>query len=59
MPELSRDEQEVLDTYRRARGLGFAEIAIAFEDGLLKKLWLTEKKDPAKLKGMTRIRENA
>lgn len=57
--ELSKDEQEVLDVYRRARGMAFSDVVISFEDGLLKKLWITEKKDPVKLKGLTRLKETA
>ena len=38
------DEMEVLETYRRAKALKFADINIAIQEGLRVKLWLTEKK---------------
>ncbi len=56
--ELSKDEQEVIDVYRKARAMRFADVVISFEDGNIKKLWVTEKKDTVKLKGLTKLREN-
>jgi len=41
--EVSREESEVLDVYRRAKNLGYAEIAISIQEGNRVKLWLTEK----------------
>ncbi|MBI4396798.1 MAG: hypothetical protein HY548_06870 [Elusimicrobia bacterium] len=41
---LTQEECEVLDVYRRAKGLGYADIAITIQDGKRVKLWLTEKK---------------
>lgn len=57
--ELSRDEQEVLNVYRKAKAMRFADVTISFEDGHIKKLWVTEKKDTVALKGLTRIKEDA
>lgn len=38
------DEMEVLETYRRAKSLKFADVSIAIQEGTRVKLWLTEKK---------------
>lgn len=40
---LSADENEVLEVYRRAKFLGYADITITVQDGKRVKLWLTEK----------------
>lgn len=38
------DELEVLETYRKAKALKFADVTIAIQEGLRVKLWLTEKR---------------
>jgi hypothetical protein len=40
---LTRDENDVLTVYRRAKQAGFADIEITIQDGKRIKLWLTEK----------------
>jgi hypothetical protein len=40
---LTRDENDVLTVYRRAKQSGFADIEITIQDGKRIKLWLTEK----------------
>jgi len=42
--ELTEDEAEVLESYRRAKELRFADINIGIQDGIRVKLWLTEKR---------------
>lgn len=42
-PDLEKDENEVLDAYRRAKKLGYADIVITIQEGARVKLWLTEK----------------
>ena len=37
------DESQVLEVYRRAKRLGYADIAITIQEGVRVKLWLTEK----------------
>jgi hypothetical protein len=44
MVRLSPDETEVLDIYRKAKSLGYADIAITIQDSRRVKLWLTEKR---------------
>jgi hypothetical protein len=43
-PSVTHDEQEVLEVYRRAKRMAFADIAITIQEGKRVKLWLTEKK---------------
>lgn len=38
-----RDEQELLDIYRKAKMMKFADIDITIQDGVRVRLWLTEK----------------
>ena len=40
---LTRDENDVLTVYRRAKQAGFADIEITIQDVKRIKLWLTEK----------------
>ncbi len=56
-PELTKDEAKVLELYRRARDAKFSDMELSFEDGLLKKLFVTYKEDPTMLRGLTRLRE--
>ena len=41
--ELLTDEEEVLRAYRKAKQLGYADVAITIQEGKRVKLWLTEK----------------
>jgi hypothetical protein len=41
--ELPREEQELLNVYRRAKRMGYADITISIQEGRRVKLWLTEK----------------
>jgi len=41
---LRNDENEVLDIYRKAKMLKYADISIAIQEGKRVKLWLTEKR---------------
>lgn len=38
-----KDEHEVIQTYRKAKALKYADINIAIQEGNRVKLWLTEK----------------
>ncbi len=38
-----KDELELIEQYRRAKMLRYADIAITIQDGKRTKLWLTEK----------------
>jgi hypothetical protein len=38
------DELEVLEAYRKAKEMKFADVTIAIQEGLRVKLWLTEKR---------------
>lgn len=40
---ISKDEEELLQIYRRAKSLKYADINIAIQEGNRVKLWLTEK----------------
>lgn len=42
--DLSDDEIELIELYRRAKKLRNSEITIAIQDGKRMKLWLTEKR---------------
>ncbi len=39
----AQDEKEVLQVYRKAKALRFADIEMAIQEGSRVKLWLTEK----------------
>lgn len=41
--DIAKDEQELLDIYRRAKKMGYADIAVTVQEGKRVKLWLTEK----------------
>ncbi len=41
---LAADEAEIIETYRRAKTLGYADILITVQEGCRVKLWLTEKR---------------
>ena len=41
--DLLDDEREVLNAYRRAKRMIFADLAITIQEGKRVKLWLTEK----------------
>ena len=41
--DIKEDEEEVLQVYRRAKRMGYADIAITIQEGERVKLWLTEK----------------
>ncbi len=38
------EEREVLEVYRKAKALKYADINIAIQEGIRVKLWLTEKR---------------
>ena len=40
---LQEDEMELLEAYRRAKGMGYADLAVTVQDGVRVKLWLTHK----------------
>ncbi len=40
---LGKDETELLKAYRKAKKLGYADIAVTIQEGKRVKLWLTEK----------------
>lgn len=40
---LPKDEHELIQTYRKAKALKYADINIAIQEGNRVKLWLTEK----------------
>jgi|WetSurMetagenome_2_1015567.scaffolds.fasta_scaffold571640_2 hypothetical protein len=40
---LAKDEHELLQVYRKAKALKYADINIAIQEGMRVKLWLTEK----------------
>ncbi len=40
---LEKDENEVLEIYRKAKMMGYADITITVQEGCRVKLWLTEK----------------
>jgi len=40
---LLKDEREMIEAYRRAKRLGYADIAVTIQNGMRVKLWLTEK----------------
>ncbi len=40
---LGKDEAELLKAYRKAKKLGYADIAVTIQEGKRVKLWLTEK----------------
>jgi hypothetical protein len=42
--QLTHDEVEVIEAYRRAKRMAYADIAITIQEGKRVKLWLTEKK---------------
>jgi hypothetical protein len=44
MQMLSLDEVEVLEVYRKAKQMQFADVAVTVQEGKRVKLWLTEKK---------------
>lgn len=41
--ELLQDETEMLEAYRRAKRMGYADLSITIQEGTRVKLWLTEK----------------
>lgn len=41
---LTHDEVEVVEAYRRAKRMAYADIAVTIQEGKRVKLWLTEKK---------------
>ncbi len=41
--DLQKDESEVLEIYRKAKMMGYADITITVQEGSRVKLWLTEK----------------
>ncbi len=41
---LAHDESEIIEIYRRAKHLGYADILITVQEGCRVKLWLTEKR---------------
>lgn len=41
---LAADESEIIDVYRRAKKMGYADILITVQEGCRVKLWLTEKR---------------
>ncbi len=41
---LATDESEIIEVYRKAKRLGFADILITVQEGNRVKLWLTEKR---------------
>jgi hypothetical protein len=43
MEVIAEDEKEVLQVYRKAKALRFADIEMAIQEGSRVKLWLTEK----------------
>jgi len=43
MKNLSSDEIQLLESYRRAKQMGYADISITIQEGSRVKLWLTEK----------------
>lgn len=40
---LMQDEHEILEVYRKAKRMGYADITISVQEGSRVKLWLTEK----------------
>ena len=44
LTSIEQDELEVLEAYRKAKEMKFADLSIAIQEGLRVKLWLTEKK---------------
>ena len=40
---LLKDELQMLEVYRRAKRLGYADIQVSIQEGTRIKLWLTEK----------------
>lgn len=40
---LTRDENDVVRVYRRAKSIGYADMTVTVQDGRRVKLWLTEK----------------
>lgn len=41
--QLSPDEQELIEVYRRAKKLKFADLLLSIHEGVRNKLYLTEK----------------
>lgn len=41
--DIEKDEQELLEIYRRAKKMGYADLAVTVQEGKRVKLWLTEK----------------
>ncbi len=41
--DIAKDEQELLEIYRRAKKMGYADLAVTVQEGKRVKLWLTEK----------------
>lgn len=42
-PSLLKDETELLMAYRKAKRMGFADLAVTVQEGARVKLWITEK----------------
>ena len=40
---ISKDELELLEVYRRAKSMGYADVLITIQEGTRVKLWITEK----------------
>ena len=40
---IKKDELELLEVYRKAKSMGYADISITVQEGTRVKLWLTEK----------------
>lgn len=40
---IQKDEHELLQVYRKAKALRYADINIAIQEGIRVKMWLTEK----------------
>jgi len=41
--EIPQEEKELLNAYRRAKRMGYADIVISIQEGRRVKLWITEK----------------
>ncbi len=41
---VQKDEMELIQVYRKAKALRFADINVAIQEGIRVKLWLTEKR---------------
>ena len=58
MLDLQKDEELVIEEYRKARDSQYADVLISVDKGTLVKIWVTSKRSGESLRGVTRLKEN-